>query len=589
MLKKRKQLPSYDKATIKLFWWAAMQNKWLFCKSLLAPLGAVLMFAVAPLFIGRVIGSLAVGSDPTQYIISFVIAVVIGVLFNRIGFTLAMQHQAKTMALLEEKAFDTILQRSVGFHNDNVGGKLVSDVIDYGEAYNKIAGAAVLQIGPFIVIMIVGSVFITAQSFILGIFVILMSALAIGGAIHDSRTRFGLRQNRLKVRKQTTSHIADTILNAQTVKTFANEKAELSQHHTYGSKLLDMRVRDWSMAALQGNNRIVILWVLQIGFVLSIVYTAQRDPALIGVGIFGFAFATTVANRLFEVSIVLRTIDDALLAASPMTEIIRKRPEIVDAPYASRLQIQSGSIDINGMQFKYQDDMSDKDIFSKLDISIPSGQKVGLVGPSGGGKSTLTRLLMRFDDIQAGEICIDGQNIAKVTQKSLRKAISYVPQEPLLFHRSVFENIAYAQPKATPEQVKKAARIANAHDFIMALPNGYDTIVGERGVKLSGGQRQRVTIARAMLKDAPLLVLDEATSALDSESEKLVQEALWKLLEHKTAIVIAHRLSTIQKMDRILVLDGGKIIEDGSHSDLLAKNGLYAKLWAHQSGGFIEE
>ncbi|HET6924283.1 MAG TPA: ATP-binding cassette domain-containing protein, partial [Candidatus Saccharimonadales bacterium] len=199
------------------------------------------------------------------------------------------------------------------------------------------------------------------------------------------------------------------------------------------------------------------------------------------------------------------------------------------------------------------------------------------------------RLLLRFSDIQSGTIRIDGQDISKITQDDLRRSIAYVPQEPLLFHRSISENIRYGNPEADQQTIEAVARMAHAHEFIATLPQGYETLVGERGVKLSGGQRQRIAIARAMLKNAPILLLDEATSALDSESEVLIQEALWKLMEGRTAVVIAHRLSTIQKMDRIIVLDGGKIIEEGSHKDLLQLHGTYAKLWAHQSGGFMDE
>jgi ATP-binding cassette subfamily B protein len=211
------------------------------------------------------------------------------------------------------------------------------------------------------------------------------------------------------------------------------------------------------------------------------------------------------------------------------------------------------------------------------------------VGPSGGGKTTLSSLLLRFMDVNEGEICIDGQNITHITQADLRQNIAYVPQEPMLFHRTIRDNIRYGEIEAGSQAVEAVAKMAHAHEFISNLSHGYDTLVGERGIKLSGGQRQRVAIARAMLKNAPILILDEATSALDSESEVLIQDALWKLMEGRTAIVIAHRLSTIQKMDRIVVLDNGKIVEQGTHHELLAHKGLYAKLWAHQSGGFIEE
>jgi ATP-binding cassette subfamily B protein len=252
------------------------------------------------------------------------------------------------------------------------------------------------------------------------------------------------------------------------------------------------------------------------------------------------------------------------------------------------VRIKNGGIEFREVVFVH--DGAEDALFDGLSISIKAGEKVGLVGHSGSGKTTFTRLLLRFSDIDGGEVLIDGQNIAQITQNDLRRAIAYVPQEPLLFHRTIRENIAYGKPDASAEEIETAARQANAHDFIVGLPIGYETLVGERGVKLSGGQRQRVAIARAILKDAPILVLDEATSSLDSESEALIQDALWKLMEGRTAIVVAHRLSTIQHMDRIVVLDNGVIIEQGSHHELLKrKNGTYAKLWQRQSGGFIEE
>jgi ATP-binding cassette, subfamily B, bacterial len=294
-------------------------------------------------------------------------------------------------------------------------------------------------------------------------------------------------------------------------------------------------------------------------------------------------------NRLFDVNNMIRNIEDSLLEASPMTEIMLQTPEILDVPGASGLKVTDGAISLDDVTFHYQDSAKETGVFRNLQLDIKPGEKVGLVGPSGGGKSTLTRLLLRFEDIDSGAIRIDGQNIAGVTQDSLRRSVSYVPQEPLLFHRPISENIAYGAQHAAETKIKQAAKAAYADDFINELPKGYDTLVGERGVKLSGGQRQRIAIARAILKDAPILILDEATSALDSESEKLIQSALWELMRDKTALVIAHRLSTIQRMDRIVVLDKGKIIEQGTHKELLGHGGLYAKLWKHQSGGFLED
>jgi ATP-binding cassette subfamily B protein len=257
--------------------------------------------------------------------------------------------------------------------------------------------------------------------------------------------------------------------------------------------------------------------------------------------------------------------------------------EIIDVPNAQSLIVKEGKITWQNVTFTY----SANNVFDQFNLVIPAGQRLGLVGPSGAGKTTFVSLLLRQHDVTEGAILIDDQNIAMVTQDSLRQAIAVVPQEPALFHRTIRENIAYGKPDATDEEIIAVAKKAHAHDFISALSEGYDTLVGERGVKLSGGQKQRIAIARAMLKDAPILVLDEATSALDSESEVEIQKALHTLMAGKTVIAIAHRLSTLREMDRIIVLENGAITEDGTHDALVAYNGTYARLWAHQAGGFM--
>jgi ABC-type multidrug transport system fused ATPase/permease subunit len=259
--------------------------------------------------------------------------------------------------------------------------------------------------------------------------------------------------------------------------------------------------------------------------------------------------------------------------------------EIVDNADAVMLDGVHGTITFTNLTFAYDS----QTIFDNLNLDIKPGERIGLVGPSGAGKSTLVSLLLRQHDLTSGAILIDNQNIAEVTQDSLRSNIALVPQEPMLFHRTIAENIKYGKPDATYDEMVTAADRAQAREFIEALPEQYDTLVGERGVKLSGGQKQRVAIARAMLKEAPILVLDEATSALDSESEVAIQKALESLMENKTVIAVAHRLSTLRRMDRILVIDQGKIVEDGTHDSLANAGGLYAKLWEHQAGGFLVE
>jgi len=267
-----------------------------------------------------------------------------------------------------------------------------------------------------------------------------------------------------------------------------------------------------------------------------------------------------------------------------LEEIIEPH-EIPDEPNAAELQVVGGVLAFHNVTFSYADNI----VFKDLTLVIPAGQRVGVVGRSGAGKSTLVRLIMRHHNLESGSITIDDTDIATVTQESLRNAISVVPQEPLLFHRTIRENIAYGNPRATEEEIIGAAKLAQAHDFISRLPQGYAAMVGERGIKLSGGERQRIAIARAILKNAPILLLDEATSALDSESEVEIQKALRELMKGKTVIAIAHRLSTLREMDRIIVLDSGKIVEEGTHERLVAGGGIYSQLWAHQAGGFLQD
>lgn len=266
-------------------------------------------------------------------------------------------------------------------------------------------------------------------------------------------------------------------------------------------------------------------------------------------------------------------------------ETILRSYDIVDTPGATKLTTDGGEITWKDVQFQF----GENSVFENFNLTIKPGERIGLVGPSGAGKTTFVSLLLRQHDLESGEILIDGQNIAHVTQDSLREHIAVVPQEPMLFHRSVRENIAYGKPNATDDEIIAVAKKAQAHEFISLIAEGYKTLVGERGVKLSGGQKQRVAIARAMLKNAPILVLDEATSALDSESEVAIQKALHELMEGKTVIAVAHRLSTLREMDRIIVLENGHVVEDGNHESLSQAGGTYARLWEHQAGGFLQD
>ncbi|HSX06563.1 MAG TPA: ABC transporter ATP-binding protein [Candidatus Saccharimonadia bacterium] len=576
--------------TLALYWNITLQFKkeaWL---ALLLPISSASLSIFTPFFASKVLANIIIrGPGLWTHFAWFASTAFVGVILNIIGIRACMAIQAKVAARLNETIFTTLLGRSVGFYSNQVGGKLVSDALDYVTSYGQLFNAGFISGCSFVLTIVIGLVLVIISNWIIGLGLAVLLAILVYWTFLDARRRSNIRVERLKIAKRMISHLSDSIVNAVTVKTFAQEAREFATHHKVNAELEAAKIRDWQHSVTSENERIGLLLFTQIALVFGLIILTARNRSLLAGGIFAFTYTLTIINRFFTVNTMTRQIEEAFLNASPMTVILSQEPEISDTPDATQLTITEGAIDCTNVSFHYSDAKSTDKIFENLNLHIKPGEKIGLVGHSGGGKSTLTRLLLRFDDATDGTITIDSQEIRSVTQTSLREAISYVPQEPLLFHRSIRENIAYGNIDASETAIKKAARMAYAHDFITQLPEGYDTLVGERGVKLSGGQRQRVAIARAILKNAPILVLDEATSALDSESEKLIQKALWELMEGKTAVVIAHRLSTIQKMDRILVLDHGKITEDGSHKELLKKDGTYAKLWAHQSGGFIEE
>jgi len=329
-----------------------------------------------------------------------------------------------------------------------------------------------------------------------------------------------------------------------------------------------------------------LIFLFMATMIATSVYLFQQQIVTAGVVVMVVAIVVKLADQLLFLGQELR---DAIRyygeAKEGLSEILQEH-SIIDAPDAKTLTSHKGSIEFASVDFDYDN----KNIFSSFSLTIKGGEKVGIVGKSGAGKTTLVSLLLRHFDIRKGEILIDGQNISEVTQESLRKNIAFVPQDTSMFHRTILENVRYSNPKATDDDVQKAARLAHADDFIQKLPEKYKTLVGERGLKLSGGQRQRIAIARAFLKKAPILILDEATSSLDSASEQKIQESLDMLMKEKTVIAIAHRLSTLKKMDRIIVIESGKIIEDGNPDELLKKHkGIFKNMWDHQVKGFITD
>jgi ATP-binding cassette subfamily B protein len=387
-------------------------------------------------------------------------------------------------------------------------------------------------------------------------------------------------------RSAVSGKIVDAVTNVMNSKLFARNRHEQG----YLSRYLDHEVRAarrtfWFMERMRWFQFVATL-SLQVGM---IAYAARlwMDRS-ISAGSFAM-----VASMLLLVINDIRNLSRRFLEffeyvgnITDGVSIIIRPHEITDAPDARPLRVTQGEIRFENVDFTYAGGMQ---VFRKLNLTIAPGQRVGLVGFSGSGKSTFVNLILRLYDIQEGRILIDGQDVRQVTQDSLRRAVSMISQDPMLFHRSLVDNIRYGSLEATDAEVQDAARSAHAHEFISALPQGYNSLVGERGVRLSGGQRQRVAIARTVLKNAPIFFLDEATSSLDSVTERHIQESIETLMQGRTTIVIAHRLSTIAHLDRIIVFENGQVVEDGAHADLLARNGHYARMWSMQAGGFLPE
>lgn len=489
---------------------------------------------------------------------------------------------------LAEKIFAHMLDESADFHANHFGGSLVSQSNKLLSGYIRIADTTIFQVYPMIAGMVIVSIVLLPRSPLFVAILLLGSAAFLSFAIWISGSVRKLGSAYAAAESKQTGYLADAITNIMIIKSFARKVYEKQRFHKATSETRHKLQVFSKRHKVQMNSLGAMSRTMSALALLAAVVSVMLFNADIATVFLIFSYTSSIVDQLFQFgNNSLRSYNRAVSDANDMVEILAHKPAVVDPEKPEVSRISNGHIEFQNVTFTHTG--SDDALFKNLSLSIKHGEKVGLVGHSGSGKTTFTRVLLRFSDIDGGEIKISGQNIANITQDDLHESIAYVPQEPMLFHRTIAENIGYGKLDATRSDIEQAAKLSHAQEFVDVLPDRYDTLVGERGVKLSGGQRQRIAIARAMLKDAPILVLDEATSALDSESEVLIQDALWKLMEGRTAVVIAHRLSTIQKMDRIIVLDKGKIVEEGSHQQLLKQDGVYAKLWAHQSGGFLEE
>lgn len=594
MAKKRLEKPKNTKQILALFWQASRPYKWRRNFALIfAAINFMVGIFVIPLIIARFLDVVQANqlSDTTiwwligTYAMAQLWSEVIGwrlVLYLVWTFETAMQRDVAT------RVFDKITNETMFFHSNKFGGSLVSQTNKLTGSLERFWDNVIWSIFP-VIISIVGSVIVLWNiTWQYSIFLAILSIVFGVAVFFGSRHMAKLNEKEAEASNTMSGRLADAFSNILAVKSSSAEQRELGRfkkttNHWRDSSLNLMRAflkASTVYSSISGSIRI--------GALVFAVIAAQQNLISVASIYLIVTYTSSVAHNLWNMNGIMRTYNRIMGDSQAMVEILNSPISLVDTSDET-LKVKRGELAINNITFTH-DEGEGATLFRDFSLKVHPGEKIGLVGPSGSGKTTLTKLLLRFADIDAGEILIDGQNIADVTQASLRSQVAYVPQEPLLFHRSVRENIAYAKPDATEAEIETAAKKAGAYDFIVQLKDGFDTMVGERGVKLSGGQRQRIAIARAILKDAPILILDEATSALDSESEALIQKSLETLMKGRTSIVIAHRLSTIAKLDRIVVLENGHVVEDGSHEQLLSKKrGIYAKLWQRQSGGFIEE
>ena len=557
---------------------------------LLPALGDVLTVYAPPIVIARLLAAFArrdelTFSDFVPYLAAFAGLWIAGQAVWRLAVALIIRAEIRALEALYVEAMDELLAKDAAFFQDNYAGSLTKRALGFARRFEDVFDVAAFQISA--AFLPLGFAGVVLWSYSPWLIVVLAAMLAVTCVMVVPLIR--RRRDLVAVRETASNivagHLADSISNAETVRAFAREKEEAGMHATnvldYGRKAQ----RSWDYQNTRVDLVTSPMFVLTNLAGLAIALATTRGGAGLEAVFITFSYYTTATRVMWEFNRVYRNLEGALTDAAQFAELLLEPPAVMDAAAPLVFAPANSGVEFRDVDFRYS--AVQPRLFERFSLTVEPGTRLGLVGRSGGGKTTLTRLLLRFADIEAGEILVGGQRIDRVPQMALRQAIAYVPQDPAMFHRSIADNIRVGRPGASDTDVHEAARLAAAAEFIEALPRGYATLVGERGIKLSGGQRQRVAIARAILKDAPILVLDEATSSLDSESELLIQQALWTLMAGRTAIVIAHRLSTVRRMDRLVILDRGRTAEQGSHAELLAAGGIYAALWTHQSGGFL--
>jgi ATP-binding cassette subfamily B protein len=485
---------------------------------------------------------------------------------------------------VQTRMFGYLLGHAPRYFQENFAGKLGQKVKEAGRACVSIMEMVCFDLAKITTMLVISLALLVGQQMQLALLLIGWMLIYLIGSSLLARRCVTLSKTFSAAVSTSSGKLIDAISNADTIRSFARWRYErvFLDGFFESERQSSIRVRRFLVVIRLFQSAGVLTMMAALGYVALVDLLAGRSD--LGSFTLVFSLSGLIAMNVWNLSNRMLDFFDNMGNLTEAIELVTQPHEITDQPGARPLAVTGGRIDIESMSFAHPDGLT---LFDRLDLTIGAGEKVALVGPSGGGKSTLVKLLRRQFEPHAGRILIDGQDIASVTWDSVNAAIAEVSQAPGVFHRPVGDNIRYGQLDAGEAELVAAAKRAHSHDFILRRPTGYGTIVGEQGIKLSGGEKQRIAIARALLKNARILILDEATSALDSESEHLIQEALWDLMKGRTVIAIAHRLSTITGMDRILYLPAGRIVEQGSHAELVARGGAYARMWRRQVGGFM--
>lgn len=517
-----------------------------------------------------------------QAVLVFVlVSLILGIIMPLIKY-IGMLGENKVYRESTGNYFGKLLTTDIDYFNSNLAGYLTTATRQYVDSCLELTRKLRDTYVPTVLTVVFPLAVIAGLDWRLGIVAAGLSALQAVYLFWGSSIIGSYRARTRELYKRNSGRMADIISNILAVRASAQEQAYITTTKENAFEESETYRRRYTMQAKLIAAREFITVIIFMILLWMTVQEMQRGHIAITAAVLVLTYVTTILTGIYSLSDNLDEHDDIIDKIMPAFDVINRQNEVQDPELPVQFRHVHGDIEFKRVSFAYREQQGSMQVFSDFSLHIPAGQKIGVVGLSGAGKSTLTKLLLRLNDVDAGEILLDGIDIRSVRQTDLRKCIAYVPQEPLLFHASIKDNVLLSRSDASIRELERALNSAHTTHFIQQLPDGIDSIVGERGVKLSGGQKQRVAIARAVLQDAPIMILDEATSALDSESEQIIKDSFAEILKGKTAIVVAHRLSTLSEMDRIVVIEHGKLAEDGTHETLLARNGLYARLWRRQ-------